>query len=347
MRAGKKLRGFVLAAGYGQRLQPLTLFLPKPLLPVRGEPVIGHTLRGLKQVGCEAVVVNLHHLAERIPQYLGARYCGLPLIYSEEKEIQGTLGALWPQRDFLAGADVVLLVNGDSLCDWPWRALIRRHLRTRAEVTLLVHRRGPEPALGGGIGVDSGGRVVQLRDSQAVGAVVRRHLFAGAHVLAPRVLGRLREGPADVVSALYQPILRDGGRIETVTTRRRWHDLGSSDRYLAANLDWLRGRWPRRRGQSAISPLATIDPKTTVRHSVVEEWAAVGPDAVIESSILLAGSKVPAGSRIVSSIIGPGVRLTAATSIEGRMINRLPIGHQPHPQESVLGEFIYSPIGGD
>ncbi len=337
-------RALVLAAGYGERLQPLTHFVPKPLLPICGEPVVGHTLRQLREAGCEAAALNLHHLPEAIPRFLGRRYFGLPIHYSPEEEIQGTLGAIWPQREFLAAADAVLVVNGDTLCRWPFRRLIRRHLRSRADITLLLHRRRPEESLGGGVGLGSDGRVVQLRDSKPVAKVVSRHIFAGAHVLSPRILKRIQAGPAEIINDLYIPFLRGGGRIQGFVSSPRWHDLGTPERYLEANLDWVLGRRPLRRRHSRLSALAEIAETATVRHSIVEEGAVIGEKVHLEGSVLLSGARVADGSRITNSIIGPGARLTASASIEGRMINRLRIGHQPKPHESVMGELIFTPL---
>ncbi len=331
----------MLSAGLGRRLQPLSLFVPKPLLPVDGEPVVGHTLRQLGRLRCEAAALNLHHLPEAIPRHLGASYHGLPLVYSREEEIQGTLGALYLERSFLAAADLVLLVNGDTLCAWPWKRLIRRHLRSGAEATLLVHSRPPDPDLGGGVGLD-GGRVVALRDAR-VGAAKSRHLFAGAHVLSPRLLARLVPGPGDVVGDLYVPLLAEGGRIEAVVTRRPWHDLGTPERYLAANLDRLRRRWRRGR-PSRISPLARIHSTATVEGSLVDRGVVVGEGAHVASSVVLAGAAVPAGSRIEWSILGPGVRLPSAAGIERRMVNRTRPGHPTGPRESVMGELVYTPL---
>ncbi len=337
-----RIRGFVLAAGYGERLRPLTLFLPKPLLPVAGEPVLGHTLRRLAAARCEAVAVNLHHLPEAIPQRLGESYHGLPLVYSLEDEIQGTFGALYPLRDFLAAADLVLLVNGDSLCAWPWRRLIRHHLRSGAEATLLVHRRAPDPDLGGGVGLDTAGRVVALRDAM-VGDVKRHHVFAGAHVLSRRLLDRLTDGPGDIVDDLYIPLLADGGRIDGVVTAARWHDLGTPERYLEAHLDWLR-RPPFGRRRSSISPLALIHPTSTVLASGVEPDVRIGEESHVEGSVLFSGAEVAAGSRIERSILGPGVRLPAAARIEGRMINRTRLGYMASARESVMGDLVYTPL---
>ena len=134
-----RLRALVLTAGLGLRLRPLTLFLPKALLPVRGEAVAGHTLRGLARAGVRSAALNLHHLGDAIEDHFGAEVHGLPITYSREEPIQGTLGALYPLRDHLADADLVLLANGDSMCEWPWKSMIKKHLRARAEATLLLH----------------------------------------------------------------------------------------------------------------------------------------------------------------------------------------------------------------
>lgn len=340
----RKIRAFVLTAGHGARLRPLTLFLPKPLLPICGEPVVGHTLRRLAAAGCEAAVLNLHHLPDALPRCLGTRYHGLRLLYSPEEEIQGTLGALYPQRHFLAAADVVLLVNGDTWCCWPWKRLIRRHLRSGAEATLLLHRRPPAAALGGGIGVDAGGRVVELRGA-CVAAPRRRHLFAGAHVLSRRLLERLEPGPGDVMGDLYIPLLRRGGYLDTLVTATPWHDLGTPERYLAANLDALKGRRsPFGRRRCRVSPLAEVHATATVAGSLLDDGVRIGEEAHVEGSVLLAGAEVAPASRIEHSIVGPGVHLPSAAKIENRMICRTRLGYQAGPRESMMGELIYTPL---
>jgi len=339
-----RLRAFVLTAGYGTRLKPLTLFFPKPLLPICGKPAVEETLLQLARLGCEAAMLNLHHLPEAIPTELGRSQYGMPLLYSLEEEIQGTSGALVRGREFFSGADLVLLVNGDALIRWPWRALIRRHLRTGADVTLLLHRRPPEEALGGGIGVGGGGRVVRLRDFQAVGEVEGDHVFAGAHVVSPRVLERLAEGPGDIISDLYQPLLEEGALIQSLLTGRRWHDLGTPERYLEAGLDQLRSRLPWKKRRSHISPLAELSSAAVVQGSSVEAEAWVGEGAKIARSILLRGARVAAGSRIQDSILGPGVEIPSSSNIERRMVTRIPVSHKPGPKESIMGSLSYTPL---
>ena len=312
----------VLSAGFGTRLRPLTHFLPKPLLPVAGEPLVGSTLRGLGDLGCEVAVLNLHHLGELIRQTLGSSWFGLPLVYSPEDPVQGTLGALAGPRRLLADSDAVLLVNGDSLCHWPWKAMLRCHFATGADATLLLHRHAPDPLLGGGVGVDSKGRVVQLRDAPPVGEVKRRHGFLGAHILSPTLLERVKAEPSDIIADLYTPLLTEGGRISAVTSRRRWHDR------------------PRR----VVSPLAKVAATAKVRHSLVAADAVVEETAEIEASIVLEGARVTSGCRVENSILGPGVVLSPSTHVDHRMINRILTSHPANKEETLLGDLSYIPL---
>ncbi len=341
----RRLRAFVLTAGLGSRLRPLTYFLPKALLPICGEAVAGRTLRQFARLGCESAVLNLHHLGGDISEHFGSTYHGLPITYSPEEVIQGTLGALYPQRDYLAQADLVLLVNGDTLCSWPWKKMIKKHLRSGADATMLLHRKRPQEALGGPVGVDARGAVVQLRDAEPVGEVTRRHIFAGAHVLAPRLLERIEKGPSDIVGDLYIPLLKEKGRIHSVTTARKWHDLGTPERYLQASLGWARRRkLPGFRSSGVVSSLAEIDETASVQRAVVEGGAVVRSEARIEESILLSGAIVPSGCTIRGSIVGPGAELPAGAKIERRMVTRVRSGYQPGARDSVMGDLVYTPL---
>ncbi len=341
-----QFRALVLTAGYGSRLRPLTFFLPKALLPICGEAVAGHTLRQLAKAGCESAVLNLHHLGDAISDHFGPEAHGLPITYSPEEEIQGTLGALYPLRDHLAEAELVLLINGDSLCSWPLKSMIRQHLRSGADATMLLHRKQPQEILGGPVGVDARGRVVQLRDSEPIAEVNRRHLFMGAHILAPHLLELIEEKPADIVGDLYIPLLKEKGRIQGVVTARKWHDLGTPERYLAASLDWARSRkLPGLRPSGVISPLAEVGEAVVLHRAIVEAGAVVRDEARIEQSVLLPGAVVPSGCTIRGSIIGPGVALPAAAGIEHRMVTRVRSGAQPGPGDSIMGDLVYTPLG--
>ena len=133
----------MLCAGLGTRLAPLTDTIPKPLLPIRGRTVLERTLDRLERVGCEAVALNLHHLGPAIRETIGPRHGTMAIEYSEEAEILGTLGALAALRGFVAEADFIFLINGDSVCRWPLEELLQLHIARRPRATLLLNRARP------------------------------------------------------------------------------------------------------------------------------------------------------------------------------------------------------------
>ncbi len=338
-----RLRALVLAAGLGTRLRPLTDDLPKPLLPVHGQPLLGLTLRRLAAAGCEAAAINLHHGAGHIRSAFGSEHAGLPLTWSEEPRLLGTLGALGPLAGFFADADLALVVNGDSLCRWPLAELLRRHLATGALATLLLAARADPAEFGGGVAVDRAGKLLYLRPPGAPGATgglggqaadgvspppgrgprgmprTWRRVFAGAHVLSRRVLQRIAgsatPAPADFVRDLYEPLLAEQpGCLDTLTTGRRWHDIGTPRRYLEATLDWAgaRGLW--------ISPAAAVAPSAAVRRSSLEAGSRVAAGAIVEDSVLLPGATVGAGCEVRGSILGAGVELPAGDHVTSQIV---------------------------
>ena len=118
------MRAMILAAGRGERLRPLTERLPKPLVPIGGEPLIAHQLRWLQRAGIRDVVVNLHHLGDAIERSVGnGSDIGVRVRYSREAELLNTGGGIkkaLPQ--LLPGPFLVL--NGDIWTSFPFRTLV-------------------------------------------------------------------------------------------------------------------------------------------------------------------------------------------------------------------------------
>lgn len=344
--AAPRIRALVLAAGRGSRLQPLTHFVPKPLLPVAGRPVLARTLESLARAGCEAVAINLWHLGAQIREAFGTSFDGMPITYSQEEKRLGTLGALYPLRDFLRPADLLLLVNGDTVCDWPFRRLLRRHRAAGSTATLLLARRPDPQPFGGGVAIDKKGQILSFTPGAPRGAqVADRQVFAGAHVLDRRLLDRIGEGPADIVPGLYEPLLAEGHRLQTLSTRRRWHDLGTPERYLEAAIEWGRGRWPRclwRRNW--VAPRASVATAAHLREVVVEPGARVAPGVRLERVLLLPGSRIRAGCALRDVVVGFGVNLPARARIERRLVTPRRKDQPVDRADSVVAELVYTPF---
>lgn len=345
-----RLRAVVLAAGHGMRLRPLTDVLPKPLLPVLGRPVVDHTLAALAAAGCEAAALNLHHLGDQIRETFGGAYRGMRLVYSRESQLLGTLGAMGPLASFVAKADELLVVNGDSLCRWPLTLLLRRHRGSEADATLMLTTRADPDRFGGGVVVDRDDAIRSLRGRPA-GERERRRVFAGAHVFAPRLLRRstvpLGDQPADFVEHLYEPVIAAGGRLGGFESGRHWHDLGTPERYRAAALNWGLGRWPRRFWRSNwLAPGAAVDDGAAVRGSVVERGAVVEDGCRIDRSLILPGARIGAGSRLRRALVGPRVEVPEGSTIQQRMVTTARADVALRSGDSIVGGLVVSRLEG-
>ena len=339
-----RVRALVLSAGFGQRLRPLTQQMPKPLLPVLGGTVAGRTLASLGRIECERAYLNLHYLSDMVEETFGSEQAGVEIEYSLEREILGTLGALGPIARALSDCEAALMINGDSLCDWPLEALLRQHLKKGALATLLVARRAAFP---GNVAVGKDGRLLQLRHDRELKdeEVASRNLvFAGAQVLSPELLDRVagRMTPGDIVGELYEPMLDAGEAIQVMTTNKPWHDLGTPWRYLQG-VTSLAKRSRRVRG-SWISEAATVASQVRLRGAAIEPLAHLESGSRIDTSLILPGARVEEGCSVRESIIAPGVVLPAGTGLDRRLVTPLSSGRDPGARDSVVGQLVYTPI---
>lgn len=305
-----------------------------------GAPLLARTLDALAAAGCEATAINLHHRGEAIPAAFGDRHRGMPLLYSREEPILGTSGAFVPLRDFFAGVTTVLLVNGDSLCDWPLTELLARHRRRGVVATLLLAGRADPRPFGGGIGIDRGGRVTAIRSEPTFGPVTQRYVYAGAYTLAPHLLERLPPGFSDSMNDLFPPLLAAGERIDALVTWRPWHDLGTPARYLDALRDLA-----RRRGRGGYrGEAARVDAGAEVRDAVLERDSRVGAGARVEATLLMPGARVGARSRVRRVVVGPDAAVPPDGDWSEVLLTRWRAGATALPGSRRAGDLLVTPL---
>jgi len=139
-------RAVVLAGGQGTRLRPYTAVLPKPLMPVGDRPVLDIVVRQLKRDGFEHITIATGYLAELIETFFrdGENY-GVAIDYYRESEPLGTVGAL----GLIQGLeDDFLVMNGDTLTDMDYAALLERHRASGAAATIATTTREVQISLG-------------------------------------------------------------------------------------------------------------------------------------------------------------------------------------------------------
>jgi mannose-1-phosphate guanylyltransferase len=276
----------LVAAGLGSRLDPLTRELPKPALPLGNRPVAWFALDHLQRCGVRDVVVNTHHLAERLRAQLEP-HCpaDVQLRFVHEPEILGTGGGVRNAWRPIAGEDF-LVFNAKLLFAPDLARAVAVH-RASGAIATLVLRRMPAGEAFAAVEIDGDGRVRRIRReprNHAPGAELR--MFTGVQILSASAHRDLPES-GDVFEHAYIPWLARGEHIASVTDDATWLDVGVSPRhYLEANLALARGEvhWPGMAAdvRGVIAADASIDPNAQVTHSVIGSRVHVSGGAALE-----------------------------------------------------------------
>lgn len=336
MRDERGVIPFVLAAGFGNRLRPLTDVVPKPAVPLMGQPMVGHVLARLARAGCGRAVVNAHHLDEVLREQVTAwrdRFQpDLQLAYSiEQPEILGTGGGLVAARPLL-GSSAVVMVNGDILMDFDLPALVAEHRRSSAAATLLIAEH-PNVETFGAIVTDAEGRVLDLaglasRSADAAGGVggaeQGRGVFAGVHIVEPDVFEFLPpSGFACVVRQGYVPMMKAGLDVRAVIHRGTWNDLGTLERYLQTHADLLDQGFP---GHDAAALVETggiaygLDPSGAEYGD--RDAVALHPDAILRPPVALGANGSVAAGAVVGphTVLGEQARVGAGAAVSRSVV---------------------------
>jgi NDP-sugar pyrophosphorylase family protein len=227
----------ILAAGLGTRLRPLTNTMPKPLLPIAGAPLIVWNLLLLKRHGVQDVVINLHHLGPMIEQALGngSKY-GLRILYSHEPVILGTGGGLKQAEPNFSG-EPVLVLNGDTLVELDLEALWTFHRQCQAAATLVL-RPDPDAAKWGPVEIGDDHRILRITGrGRSEPTAKQPRMFAGIHILHPRLLRDVPKGKASSIIDAYVAAIQRDDRIVGYDHHGYWSDIGTPERYAQAEHD--------------------------------------------------------------------------------------------------------------
>ena len=231
------MRAMILAAGLGTRLRPLTNTMPKALLPVGGTPLIVWNLLLLKRHRFHDVVINLHHLGPMIEQALGSgSKFGLRIIYSQEPMILGTGGGIKQAEPYFSG-EPVLVLNGDTLFELDLEALCEFH-RTRNAAATLVLREDLDAARWGLVEVGADDQIVRITGKGFSSSVLTiPRMFAGVHILNPRLLRDVRKGVESSIIDPYVAAIERGEAVLGYDLKGYWSDVGTAERYTQAEQD--------------------------------------------------------------------------------------------------------------
>ena len=230
---GEFMKAFLLAAGLGTRLRPLTDSTPKCLLPIRGVPLMGIWLDLCKRCGIDEVLINTHSHGESVRNYLEANKNGLITRVVDEPVLLGSAGTILANRKWVASESCFWVIYADVLTTADLGRMMQFHLRHRGIATLGAYR-VPDPGRCGIMDVNNNGLIQRFIEKPKSPA---SHLaFAGIMIANARLFDAIpRHLPADLG---FDVLPRLAGKMFAYSIPEYLLDVGTVEHYELAQKNW-------------------------------------------------------------------------------------------------------------
>jgi len=316
------MQALILAGGKGTRLRPLTVYTPKPIVPICNRPFLLYQIDTLRRAGITDITLSLSYQPNKIEQLLGdGSDYGVNLKYTVEPQPMGTAGAYKFAEDLIREPTVVF--NGDILTDLDLKAVIREHNEKNATATIVL---APvkNPEVYGVVETEKDGRIRRFLEKPKPEEITCNNINAGTYVLEPKVLDYLPTGENySFEYGLFPDLLKRGEAFYAhIPSRTYWIDIGTPERYLQVHDDLLASRVGRihikdRKGQFDAATVAEID-----ELSMIGDDCQIKPGAQIINSVLGQGCFVEERARVENSVIWPHTRIGTTAQLNGAIVGR-------------------------
>jgi NDP-sugar pyrophosphorylase family protein len=316
------MQALILAGGQGTRLRPLTVYTPKPIVPICNRPFLLYQIDTLRRAGITDITLSLAYQPNKIEQLLGdgSEY-GVKIRYRVEPQPMGTAGAYKFAEEFMRERTVVF--NGDILTDLDLKSVIREHDERKALATVVL---APveNPRAYGLVETEPDGRIRRFLEKPKEDEITVNTINAGTYVFEPKVLDYIPAGENHSFEYGLFPKLLELKEpfFAHIPQRTYWIDIGTPERYLQIHHDLLANRVGRikikeRRGSFDSATVAEIDDL-----SIIGDDCSIKPGAQIINSVLGAGCFVEERARVENSIIWPHTRISTAATVTDAIVGR-------------------------
>ncbi len=319
------MQALILAGGKGTRLRPLTVYTPKPIVPVVNRPLLIYQLETLANAGITDITLSLSYQPDKIEDVLGdGSELGITLRFLTEPSPMGTAGAY----KFAAGAirETTVVFNGDILTDLKIEDVIASHRSKQAEATIVLVP-VEDPSKFGLVECGSAGEILGFIEKPSPEILAEKNantINAGVYVLEPSILDLIPAGENtsfeyDVFPLMIKQKLQF---FSHVLKDEYWRDLGTPASYLAAHHDFLDGKIDlpvdsERNNSSDVATAAHID-----KASIIGEGCVIKPGAQISGSVLGPGVHVDEKAIVRNSVVWGHTRISTGAEIDGAIVGR-------------------------
>ncbi len=318
------MQALILAGGKGTRLRPLTVYTPKPIVPVLNRPFLLYQIDILRQAGIKDITLSLNYQPDKIEHLLGdGAEHGVSLRYVTEPNPMGTGGAYKFAADAIRETTVVF--NGDVLTNLDVFKVIGFHQQKKAVATIVLTP-VENPSAYGLVETDADGRVLRFLEkpkAEELAGLTTNNINAGIYILEPGVLDLIPAGENSSFEYNIFPELLERKKefFAFVMDGNYWRDIGTPESYLAAHHDFLSGQIKgfkiKNSAEADVATAAIVD-----KASFVGEGCVIKPNARIVNSVLGAGVHVEEKAVIENSVIWAHTRISNAATIQNAIVGR-------------------------
>jgi len=307
------MKALILVGGFGTRLRPLTLSVPKPIVEFSNKAMILHQIEALCKIGVNEVVLAVNYRPQLMSSYLQPyeTKLGIKISYSHETEPLGTAGPLALAKDLLNDGQPFFVLNSDIICEFPFADLLAFHKAHGAEGTIMVTK-VDEPSKYGVVVSREDGSILQFVEKPQV--YVGNRINAGIYIFNPSILSRIEAKPTSIEKEIF-PKMAESGQLYCMPLEGFWMDVGQPKDFLAGMclyLNSLKTKSPEilRSGVGFIPPVLVDESAVIGEGCLIGPNVTIGPNSVINEGVrianttILEGVTIGANSWIKSSIIG-------------------------------------------
>lgn len=328
------MQALILAGGEGTRLRPLTIYTPKPVVPIVNRPFLYYQIDLLKRAGIEEITLSLSYQPNKIADIFGeGDEYGVKIYYTVEASPLGTAGAYKNAQEHLT--ETAVIFNGDVLTDINIADVLSYHREKNAAATIVLTP-VDNPSAYGLVETEDDGRVRRFLEKPKPEEISCNTINAGLYVLEPRILDYIPAGEKfSFEYQLFPALLANNEPFYAYTMNNYWLDIGTPQRYLQANDDLINGRIKsfaidrkpvnanvegdavRVDARSVVDPGCSIKPGVEITNSVIGSNCVIEDRVKIENSVLLAGAHIGKAAEIRNSVIGKSSIIGRNSRIEG------------------------------
>ncbi|MBU0672814.1 MAG: NDP-sugar synthase [Candidatus Margulisbacteria bacterium] len=341
------MKALIMAAGYGTRLEPLTIAVPKPMVPIVNIPTMQHNIELLMKHGFKDIIANIHYHPEQIENYFGdGNWLGVNLSYSYEEKLLGTAGGVRRMAVDIADINETFLVlSSDALTDINLKRIVSFHKKRKSLFTIAL----AEVADVTGFGVviqDEQNRIIGFQEKPKPAEAKSNLVNAGVYVIEPEILKLIPEGFFDFGKQLFPQLVAEKAPIFGYPMVEYWSDVGCLEKYIESSYDAMKGavqirvpgkktsrstwigaresiaRSARFEGSVVIGDRCRIGSNVYIKDSVIGNKCVIHDGAVITGSVIWSDATVGKECQINCSVIGSWCHLEAGAQVtEGTVMS--------------------------